>query len=80
MWNAKIPHMLITTGKVNDGVIKIDSDEFPDGTVVTVLALEGDETFELDIAQEEKLLAAIAEGERGEVVSAAALLQKLRSS
>jgi hypothetical protein len=72
--------MLITTGKVNDGVIEIDSDKLPDGTVVTVLALEGDETFELSSFQEEKLLSAIAEGERGEVVSASALLQKLRSS
>jgi len=44
--------MLITTGKVNDGVIQVEAKDFPDGTTVTVLAHEGDETFELDAAQE----------------------------
>jgi hypothetical protein len=38
--------------KVNDGVIQIDSKDLPDGTTVTLLAHEGDETFELDPPQE----------------------------
>jgi hypothetical protein len=50
--------MLITTGKVNDGVIQIDTKDFPDGTTVTVLAQEGDETFELNATQEAEFLAA----------------------
>ncbi len=62
--------MLITTAKVNNGVIQIDSNDLPDGTTVTLLAHEGDETFELDGAQESELLAVIAEAERGELVSA----------
>ncbi len=57
--------MLITTGKVNDGVIRVDTKGLPDGTMVTVLAHEGDETFELNPTQEAELLAAIAEAERG---------------
>ena len=57
--------MLITTAKVNNGVIQIDSNDLPDGTTVTLLAHEGDETFELDGAQESELLAVIAEAERG---------------
>ena len=70
--------MLITTGKVNNGVIQIDSKDLPDGTMVTVLASEGDGTFELDVAQETDLLAALAEADRGELVSASEVLDKIR--
>ena len=72
--------MLITTAKVNNGVIQIDSKDLPDGTTVTLLAHEGDETFELDAAQESELLAAIAEAERGELVSTSELLGQIRRS
>ena len=70
--------MLITTGKVNKGVIQIDNSDLPDGTTVTVIAHEGDETFELDPAQENELLAAIAEADRGTSVSASELLSRIR--
>ncbi|CAN5811482.1 hypothetical protein BH20ACI3_BH20ACI3_18300 [soil metagenome] len=72
--------MLITTGRVNDGVIQVDTKVLPDGTTVTVLAHEGDETFELNATQEAELLAAIAEAERGEIVSASEVLQQIRHS
>ena len=72
--------MLITTGKVHNGVIQIDTADLPDGTTVTLLAHKGDDTFELDPAQESQLLAAIAEAERGELISASELLQKIRPS
>jgi hypothetical protein len=65
---------------VNIAVIQIDSKDLPDGTTVTVLAHEGDETFELDPAQESELLAAIAEAERGELVRASELLGQIRRS
>ena len=72
--------MLITTGKVNNGVIQIDTKDLPNGTTVTVLAHEGDETFELNATQEAELLAAIAEADRGELISSSELLQKIRRS
>ena len=72
--------MLITTGKVNNGVIQIDGQDLPDGATVTLLAHEGDETFELDATQEAELLAAIAEADRGEVVDASEVLQQIRRS
>ena len=72
--------MLITTGKVSEGVIRIDTHGLPDGTTVTVLAREGDETFALSASEEADLLAAIAEGERGEFVSAEECLEQIRSS
>lgn len=72
--------MLITTGKVLGGTIKIDGQSLPEGAVVTVLVPEGDETFELAPEEETKLLAAIAEAERGETVSAPDILQQIRRS
>ena len=70
--------MLITTGKVNNGVIVIEGKDLPEGTTVTLIAHEGDETFELDASQETELLAAIAEIERGEFVTASELLKNIR--
>lgn len=72
--------MLITTGKVFGGTIKIDGQSLPEGSVVTVLAPEGDETFELAPEEETKLLAAIAEADRGETVNAPDILQQIRRS
>ena len=72
--------MLITTGKVLGGAIKIDAENLPEGTVVTVLAPEGDETFELAPEEETKLLAAIAEADRGEMTSASQILKQIRRS
>ena len=72
--------MLITTGKVLGGMIKVDAKSLPEGAIVTVLAPEGDETFVLLPEEEAKLLASIAEAERGETTSAADILQQIRRS
>lgn len=61
--------MLITTGKVTDGKVQLDTRSLPDGTTVTVLAPEGDETFALDASEQAELVATISEAERGELVS-----------
>lgn len=71
--------MLITSGKVVSGKIVIDGEPLPDGAVVTILAREGDETFELDAAAEAELLESIAEGYRGETVPAEQVLRALRN-
>jgi len=72
--------MLITTGKVTNGVIQIDNKDLPEGTTVTILAHEGDETFELEPEQEGQLLAAIAEADRGELINAQDVLKKIRNT
>jgi len=72
--------MIITTGRVHNGKIEIDSDSLPEGATVTVLAGEEDETFELSAADEVRLSAAIAQANRGEVVSVTELLHDLRQS
>lgn len=48
-------HMRIAPGKVVNGRVELDA-ELPEGTPVTVLALEGDETFEADAETEQMLL------------------------
>jgi hypothetical protein len=70
--------MLITTGKVHGGTIIVDAKSLPEGAIVTVLASEGDETFELSPEEEAKLLAAIGEAERGEITSVSQVLQQIR--
>jgi hypothetical protein len=63
--------MRVTTGKVVFGKV---ADE---GAVVTVLAPEDSETFELSPEAKAALLAAIGEADRGEVVSGDEVLRKL---
>ncbi|MDP2317891.1 MAG: hypothetical protein Q8O42_00935 [Acidobacteriota bacterium] len=70
--------MLITSGRVVSGKIVVDGEPLPDGAVVTVLAREADETFELDPASEAELLESIAEGDRGEIVPGEEVLRALR--
>ena len=72
--------MLITTGKVPGRTIKLDGKSLPEGAIVTVLAPEGDETFELRPEEEVQLLAAIAEAERGETTDASKVLKQIPRS
>lgn len=53
--------------------------ELPEGAEVTLLAVGGEETFEVDAELEAVLLESIAQGERGETISAEELLRELRS-
>ena len=70
--------MRIAPGKVVDGRVEIDA-ELPEGASVTVLALEGDETFEADAETEKMLLQAIAECDRGRTTPITQVLSDLRS-
>ena len=69
--------MVIASGKVVDGRVELDT-ALPEGARVTVLAPEGDETFEADEATERMLLESIAQCERGEAIPIAQLLGELR--
>jgi hypothetical protein len=70
--------MRIASGKVVDGRVELDA-ELPEGASVTVLALEGDETFDADPETEQMLLQAIAECDNGQTTPMAQLLSELRS-
>jgi hypothetical protein len=70
--------MVIASGKVVGGRVELDS-ELPEGTSVTVLARDGDETFQADAETERMLLDAIAQCERGDTVPLPQLLGELRN-
>jgi hypothetical protein len=72
--------MLVTTGKVIGDTIQVEAGSLPEGATVTILATEDGEVFELDLSDEAKILAAIGEAERGEVVNASEVLQQIRNS
>jgi hypothetical protein len=71
--------MVITSGRVVAGKVVIDGDPLPEGTTVTVLAREGDESFVLDAPAEAELLESMAEGDRGDTVPAEDVLRALRN-
>jgi hypothetical protein len=70
--------MRIASGKIVNGRVELDA-ELPEGTSVTVLALEGDEAFEADAETEQMLLQAIAQCERAQTTPMADLVSELRS-
>jgi hypothetical protein len=65
-------------GTVVAGKVVVEGDALPEGASVTVLAPEDDETFELGPEEEAALRAAMAEGDRGEVIGADEVLRGLR--
>jgi hypothetical protein len=70
--------MQLAIGTVIGGKVVMDADPFPEGTVVTVLARESDETFEVPAELEVELAESIAQANRGETISAEEALARLR--
>jgi len=70
--------MQLAIGTVVDGKIVVEGDPLPEGAIVTILAREADETFEVPPDLEAELLASIAQADRGETISAAELQERLR--
>jgi hypothetical protein len=64
--------MRIASGKVVGGRVELDG-ELPEGALVTVLATDGDETFEADAETEQILLQAIDQCNRGKTTPMARL-------
>ena len=66
-------------GRVQEGKIVPDGDvSLEEGTIVTVIADSPEESFSLSREQEAELLGAIESVDRGEVMSAADLLNRLK--
>lgn len=72
--------MQVTTGTVVDGKIVLEGVSLSEGSVVAIVARGADEGFSLTRAEEDELLAAMAEIERGEYVTLEDLLQSLPRS
>ena len=70
--------MQLATGTVVGGMVVVDGNPLPEGAIVTILAREADETFEVPPELEAELLESIAQAERGETISAEQVLERLR--
>ena len=70
--------MQVATGTVVNGKVVVEGVPLEEGAVVAVLARGADEPFTLSATQENDLLAAMAEIERGEFVTLDQLLEGLR--
>ena len=70
--------MQIVSGKVVNGQVVVEA-ELPEGAEVTILALDGEESFEVDGELEAVLLESIGQADRGEIISGEQLLRELRS-
>lgn len=71
--------MKLATGTVVNGKIVLDGEALPEGTVVTVLAREGDGTFIVPPELEQELDESIAQSLRGETIPASEVIRKLRA-
>ncbi len=69
--------MRVTTGKVIEGKVVVEGLPLEEGTLVTVLARESEETFLLTPGEEAELLLSIEEADRGETFSAEEVLESL---
>jgi hypothetical protein len=69
--------MQVATGTVVNGKIIIEGVALREGMLVTVVARGADEGFTLSPEDEDELLAAMAEIDRGDCVSLDELLQSL---
>jgi hypothetical protein len=72
--------MTFATGRVVGGKVVIEGEPLAEGSVVTVIAREDDETFEVSSEEERALLEAVAQADRGHVVSWETLRERLRRS
>ena len=70
--------MKVATGKVIAGKVVVDGDAFSEGAEVTIIAGDDHELFSVSPNEESALLAALAEIESGQVVSASDLFDRLR--
>ena len=70
--------MQLAIGTVVGGKVIVEGDPLPEGAVVTILAREAHETFEVPPELEAELDESIAQAARGETISADVLLNRLR--
>ena len=70
--------MKIATGRVVEGKVVLEGEPLAEGSVVTVVAREDNDTFDVDPEEERALMAAIAQADRGQVVSWEELREQLR--
>ncbi len=70
--------MKVATGIVVDGKVAVEGTALTEGSTVTVMLRDVEDTFTLSSEDENELLESIAAIERGEFVSGEELLERLR--
>jgi hypothetical protein len=70
--------MKVATGRVVGGKIVLEGEPLAEGAVVTVVARDDDDTFDVSPEDERALLDAMAQADRGQVVSWEVLRERLR--
>jgi hypothetical protein len=70
--------MRVSTGRVVEGKVVLEGESLAEGAVVTVVVREDDDTFDVSHEEEQALLEAIAQADRGQIVSWEALRERLR--
>ena len=70
--------MQLTTGTVIGGKIVIEGEPLPEGTVVTILSREANETFLVPVELEAELQASLDELDQGLTLPAEDLLKRIR--
>ncbi|OFW02175.1 MAG: hypothetical protein A3I61_06760 [Acidobacteria bacterium RIFCSPLOWO2_02_FULL_68_18] len=72
--------MRVATGRVVEGKVVVEGERWAEGAVVTVVARDDEDTFDVSADEERALLEAMAQADRGQVVSWEALREQLRRS
>jgi hypothetical protein len=72
--------MTAATRRIVEGKVVLEGEPLAEGSIVTVVAREADETFEVSFEEERALLEAVAQADRGQVVSWETLREQLRRS
>jgi hypothetical protein len=68
----------VSTGRVVGGNIVLEGDPLAEESVVTVVSRDDEETIDVSPEEEKLLLEAMAQADRGQVVSWEALREQLR--
>ena len=72
--------MKVATGRIVEGKVVLEGEPLAEGTVVTVVAREDGDTFDVSPEDEQALLEAIAQADRGQVIAWERLREQMRRS
>ena len=72
--------MKVATGRVVGGKVVLEGEPWAEGSVVTVVSRDDEETFDVSPEEERALLGAIAQADRGQVISWEELREQLPRS
>ena len=72
--------MKVATGRVVEGKVVLEGEPLAEGAVVTVIAREDVDTFDVSPEDEQALLEAIAQADRGQVIAWDRLREQMRRS